>query len=215
MNRIIGILVKPVGTIREINEEKVDLNKPFLIVFLIAFFNFITAFFMLNEMAKVLPKEHRPFFWAGATGGVLGATLAVFLNWIIIAGIFHLLALALGGKGSFRKILEIFGWAHIPKIFSAIFVLIIIVTMFPKEVPSSIDVESIRLLFQNSLSIKATKIIQRIFLYWTLSLLGIGIYFNHKISKIRTTLVIVLPVLIYTFFDVFLKDLILRYLGFP
>ncbi len=47
---------------------------------------------------------------------------------------------------------------------------------------------------------KVTKIAQRIFMYWSLILLGIGVYYDHKLSKLKVALVVAIPVLIYIFF---------------
>ncbi len=50
---------------------------------------------------------------------------------------------------------------------------------------------------------KVTKIAQRIFMYWSLILLGIGVYYDHKLSKLKVALVVAIPVLIYILLDIF------------
>lgn len=53
----------------------------------------------------------------GAFGaGVVSAVLSVFLEWIVFAGLFHLLSLRFGARGEFRALFRAVGWGFLPAV---------------------------------------------------------------------------------------------------
>ena len=57
---------------------------------------------------------------------------SVFVVWIGVTVIFHLLAKIFGGDRRFKKLLEVEGWCSFPKLFSVLVTLIIVAFYFPE-----------------------------------------------------------------------------------
>jgi len=207
MNKFFGILARPIKTIKEITNEKVTLRKPALIVFITAVFSSVGRILVIQKLSEG-SNEIVKFIYIGDIISVVASIAGAFVFWAIIAGVFHLIALVLGGKGDYRKMLEILGWAYIPQIFGAAIWVIVLLNLLP-ILPINVDLNTINQLIESYETIEVTKIAQRIFMYWSLILLGIGVYYDHKLSKLKVALVVVTPVLIYIFLDIFLKHTIL------
>lgn len=71
---------------------------------------------------------YRSFLAAGASGiasigfagAVIGGFFGQFIMWVVLAIVFYLISIAVGGSGSFRDTLKLTGWGFVPSIIAGI-----------------------------------------------------------------------------------------------
>lgn len=119
MADIFGVLTNPNAFFSEKMQESIDLKIPSLIVFIVALISGVSGYIMTNAVFINIP-EAASFASVAAIGGAIGAFVTVFIMWLIYTAIFHGISALLGGKGSFKRSLEVVGYGYIPTIFSSI-----------------------------------------------------------------------------------------------
>ena len=122
-DRIGGMIVRPGETIEDISKYP-NVGEAGLIVGITAIISAISAYLMnskiivdysgvdvgnlemLNFLTNVMP--------------IVSALIGIFIMWVIVADIVHLISVALGGEGSFIQLLVVYGYAYIPVMIHAV-----------------------------------------------------------------------------------------------
>ena len=191
MADLLGILMRPRSTIREMAEKDSSLREPPLLLLVIGVFTSISGYLR----AKLLFSSgmeglvHAPSVEAvGTIAGVfafLFGLLFIYLGWILESIAVHGFAKLLGGSGGLRKFSELTGWCQTPRFFSAVVLLIVWAT---QGITTAI-LETPRVTF--------SRVFSRLMLFWSLVLVGISVAHEHKLSRTRSAIAVAVPALIY------------------
>ncbi len=122
---IFGTLFTPASTFRRMLEERTSVISAAIVVLIVCICS--GAGSVLTQSVFVsLFTEFSGFEPAGIEEMVFSPTVSItlsviggFISWVVIAGILHVVAKVLGGKGAFTEMLVLMGFATLPSIFQA------------------------------------------------------------------------------------------------
>lgn len=127
LENIFGTMFSPASTFRRMLEERTSVTIAAIIVLIAAICSGVGS--LLTQSAVMSMFADLPGFEPVAPGfeemmfsPTVSLTLSVvggFISWFVIAGILHLVAKVLGGKGVFTEMLVLLGFATLPNIFQA------------------------------------------------------------------------------------------------
>jgi hypothetical protein len=147
---------------------------------------------------------------------ILGALFAVFIIWVIWAGVFYLLSSLFKGKGTFKRTLEFVGFGYLPQIFGALLSIIVAVQYLPRvivpritsaaiEDPQVIQ-EAVNALMHDPAMMEMTQIISVIsivFLLWSASIWISGLQHSRKLPVRDAALCVGIPVVLYILYLIY------------
>jgi hypothetical protein len=130
----------------------------------------------------------------GATGilaivGIVGGLVALFLGYLLHAGLLFLLGLVMGGRASFRQVFRMAVWTTLPAVLRNFAGAIAVIIR--QELPAP----GLSYLLTNTevrdLPAFVTAILQTLDIYriWTLILIGVGIGATYRLSRGKSTAV--------------------------
>ncbi len=122
---IFGTLFTPASTFRRMLEERTSVISAAIVVLIVCICS--GAGSVLTQSVFIsLFAEFSGFEPAGIEEMVFSPTVSItlsviggFISWVVIAGILHVVAKVLGGKGAFTEMLVLMGFATLPSIFQA------------------------------------------------------------------------------------------------
>ena len=127
LEAISGTLFTPASTFRRLLEERTSLTIAAIIVLIACVCSGIgtlltqsTVMSLFTEFSGFEPVA--PDFDAMRISPITSMTSSVvggFISWVFFAGICHIVAKLLGGKGTFTEMLVLMGFASLPNIFQA------------------------------------------------------------------------------------------------
>lgn len=158
-----GVITSPWETMKKIS-EKDELKGAFIIVLLTGILGGIWG----SVLYYAIMPEISPILW------IVGLPIANILSWIIFAGIYRIIAMVLGGKGTYSKVLQLFGYAFVPALL--VFPLSTITFLFASPIISSI--------------------VDLIGSVWYIIVYTIAISVAEKISTIKALIVVLIPIIL-------------------
>ncbi len=120
LENIFGTLFSPASTFRRMSEERTSVTIAAIVVLIACICS--GAGSILTQSAFMSMFAEFPGFEEMMFSPIASMTLSVvvgFIGWVVIAGIFHVVAKILGGKGAFTEMLVLMGFAMLPNIFQA------------------------------------------------------------------------------------------------
>jgi len=217
IKEIIGCLISPRSIFRSIL-EKPSLMKATALIFVIAI---VAAWASFNYAGK-LPLTSLPQVSEGQFPGqrssvnseqlrqvwmvisTMTTVIGIFAIWFISSVLVHGFSRTLGGKGYFKSLLTLAGYASTPLFFQHALRLVDSFTVSQEgllQIATSLQISAYPLL--NSIA-NATVDIFTIFRLWSMVLLIIATRENYKISTTRATVVTVSAFIIVVFISAFL-----------
>ncbi len=207
--KIKGIILRPLPTLKEMKEGKPSLLEPFVIILSQGLLTGLATFVSVMKILDIIQIDPSEVGLEGFSGIrlVYGTLVFTFTAWFIISGVFHLIAKALRGSGTFEKLLELVGWCRMPQIFSSASNLLTMALYSPKipDIPIESMSPAEKAEFLKSLmTTKPTEVgmaINRIFglvmLIWFLALSVIAVREEHNLSYYKAAFTVAIPTLIY------------------
>jgi len=134
LENIFGTLFSPASTFRRMLEERTSVTTAAIVVLIACICSGIGSILTQNVVMSVF-TEFPPGFepatdFEGMTfSPAVSMNLSViggFIGWVFIAGILHVVAKILGGKGAFTEMLVLMGFAMLPNILQAPIGLVVI-----------------------------------------------------------------------------------------
>ena len=127
LENISGTLFTPAATFRRMLEERTSITIAAMIVLIACICSGVGSLLTQNAVMSLFTEFYSfepvaPDFEKMAFSPITAITLSViggFVNWVVIAGICHIVAKILGGKGTFSEMLVLMGFATLPNIFQA------------------------------------------------------------------------------------------------
>ncbi|MDH5450072.1 MAG: YIP1 family protein [Candidatus Bathyarchaeota archaeon] len=205
---IIGCLTSPRGSFKSIL-EKPSLKKATVLILVIAI---AAGWASFNYTGKLplpdLDQDQRPvglgqFTQVIVMMSAMMALIGVFGTWLLSSVLVHGIARPLGGKGTFRSMLTLAGYASTPLLIQHVLRLAdsFMISQEALQLTASLQISVDPLL--NSIANAAVGIFT-IFRLWSIALLIIATHENYKMSTIRSTVPTVLSFVAVTFVSVFL-----------
>ncbi|MBA1341626.1 MAG: hypothetical protein C5S40_05740 [ANME-2 cluster archaeon] len=210
MERIIGMVTRPKETIKDISENS-HIEDAVLIVGIFAILSVIFGYMSQNIIIFEFIGTDQGY--PGASGSsvfsIIAGFISVIIGWIIVSGIVHLFSIALGGEGSFKKVLIIYSYANIPMLLGTVVNLILISLMSPKNLvfdfstvssPSSLILDIMEITTRALMSdpyYQVIYFITTVVNLWTIGLVILGIKFVHDLSIKRALIAVSIPILLF------------------
>jgi len=193
-----GILRDPTFFFRNKAIDKVKMKAPFLIVLVISIIGSGSGYILMKKMSALVPEDIKGFIIIGSALSLISGFFLNFAIWVIKTGLFHILSLSFGGRGNFRKLLELMGYAQFPLVFSSIIVLVILTIYTPPiDIIEMPDPQMIKEVLKNEQAFKLTGILGRFTFFWSLFLSAIAVREVHKISNKKAAASVLIPVILY------------------
>ncbi len=158
-----GVITSPQEMMEKIS-EKDELKGAFIIVLLTGILGGISVSVIYYAMMPEIP----PILW------IVGVTVVNILGWMIFAGIYHIIALILGGKGTYSKVLQLYGYAFVPALL-----------VFP--------LSTITFLLAGPI---VSAIVDLIGVVWYIIVYTIAISVAERISTIKALIVVLIPIIL-------------------
>ncbi len=176
-----GVIVSPQETMEKIS-EKDELKGAFIIVLLTGILGGInTIVIYYSVIYYAMMPEIPPILW------IVGFTIANILLWILFAGIYRIIALILGGKGTYSKVLQLYGYAFVPALL-----------VFP--------LSTITFLLAGPM---ISTIVDLIGAVWYIIMYTIAISVAERISTIKALIVVLTPIILLVVIVMILVALVL------
>jgi len=209
VGKITGIITNPRETVQDISENS-HIEDAVLIMGIFAILSAISGYMSQNIIIfEYIGMDQGYSGYSGSSvfsfiTGFIGVTVA----WIILSGIVHVCSIAVGGEGSFKKVLIIYSYAYIPVLLGKVVNLILISLMNPiKLVFDFSTVSSPSSLMFNMMEISTSALMsnphyQAIYVItivvnlWTLGLVILGIKFVHNLSINKALIAVSIPILL-------------------
>lgn len=110
VERLGAMVISPRETLEQLSKERA-LRDAFIVVLLAGAFAGILLGMLLPRM---MPPELIPLIPLDFTGLFILGLTSTLLSWVIYAGILHLVAKLIGGKGEYSMLLQLTGYAYVP-----------------------------------------------------------------------------------------------------
>ncbi len=199
-DRISGMIVRPGETIEDISKYP-NVGEAGLIVGITAIISAISAYLMnskiivdysgvdvgnlemLNFLTNVMP--------------IVSALIGIFIMWVIVAGIVHLISVALGGEGSFIQLLVVYGYAYIPVMIHAVIGILLLSFVEPITITfASIGATNNAMGdLASSPFYQASLAIGTLLRLWSIGLVFMGVRYIYGLNINRAFIAVTLPLL--------------------
>jgi len=213
---LVNILINPNAFFLNASAEKESLKIPGLIVLALGIVSAVSAYLVGGLTGKMMAGMYSGVESIIAISTVLGALIAVFIIWVIWAGVFYLLSSIFKGKGTFKRTLEFVGFGYLPQIFGALLSVIVAVQYLPRvivpritsaaiEDPQLIQ-EAVSALMHDPAMMEMTQIISIIsivFLLWSANIWISGLQHSRKLQVRDAALCVGIPVVIYILYMIY------------
>lgn len=185
-----------------------SLRIPVLIVLISGIIGGISAFLMagiyVEMLREALPPEAQVFISFMSIGGAIGALVASFIIWVVIAAIFFGISYIFKGEGTFKRTLEFVGYGYIPTIFSGVISAMLIYNFVSTvQIPVVTDptdpmkiAEAIAQLMESPM-MQLSFLIGILFMLWSANIWVFGLKHARNLSTKNALITVVIPIAIY------------------
>ena len=200
----IDLLFRPDLFFKELMQKGASLKVPLIIIIIMAMITAISAGFIAGIVGEALPMDLEGLgILMAAFAGII-SIIAVFVIWVIWAGVFHGISSILGGKGGFKRVLEVVGYGYLPQVFSAVIAAVVTYDYIGTLDLTALTDPEAAAQFQTEMlsdpTIQFSSIVGIIFLLWSANIWIFGIREAHGISTRNALIAVGLPVLLYILF---------------
>ncbi|NJD76391.1 MAG: YIP1 family protein [Candidatus Methanoperedens sp.] len=192
--KIIETIKNPKNAMKSISEQPM-IEEAVTIVGISAVLGALAAYIQSYKVTYVFEGfPEMPASTMMAIFGILVALIGSFIGWFIIAGIVHLVSMALGGEGKFHpQMMTIAGYSFIPMIFANLISIAMLLIIDPITITiSPTDPTAMREFYESSYFINLN-IIAIIMQIWASIILFFGIQEAHRLSAAKSAIVAGIP----------------------
>lgn len=123
MDEIYGTLFSPVSTFKGMIEERTSIANAVIVVLVASICSGAGSALTQSALSSFGTsygfEAYQLQSMVSPTASLVMGVVSGVLGWVIIASVLHLVAKALGGKGTFESMLVLMGFATLPNIFQA------------------------------------------------------------------------------------------------
>ncbi len=198
------LLLSPARFYKNISIQKIDLRLPVVIIILNNIIEIISSFYLLNNLKIPISTgidqtyDFKSILLIGFIFGGILSIIVSLLVWLAKCFVFHVFASFLGGKGNYRKLLEMIGYSYFPLLISSVVTLILIVLFTPPLENFNIrDIKTILEVLNDMPIFIISRIFGRFCLFWAGILSIFAIREVYKISTKKAAVSVLVPVVLY------------------
>ncbi len=194
--KIIETIRSPKNAMKSISEQPM-IEEAVTIVGISAVLGALAAYIQSYKVTYVI--EGFPEMPSSTMMGIFGIMVALigsFIGWFIIAGILHLVSMALGGEGKFHpQMITIVGYSFIPMIFASLISIAMLLIIEPMTITiSPTDPTAMKGFYESSYFINSS-IVEIIIQIWASIILFFGIREAHRLSTAKSAIVAGIPLI--------------------
>jgi hypothetical protein len=122
---MLEVLTNPGGFFEKKMNEEADFKPPLMILGAMALISAISAYLIAGKVIGNLPSDVASVAQIGMAIGAIFAIIVVFIMWVVYSGIFYLISVVFGGKGDFKRVLELISYGFLPSILGSVISLVL------------------------------------------------------------------------------------------
>ena len=170
---------------------------------------FLSSSIMMEAMAKTLPPEAQGFMSFMPIGSAIGAVIASFIAWLIIAAVFFGISCIFKGEGKFKRTLEFVGYGYIPTIIggliSAVLVYNFVTTVHipPITITDPTEIQEVITPLMKSPMLMLSSVVGILFMLWSANIWVFGLKHARNLSTRNALITVAIPVAAYILYSVY------------
>lgn len=208
---MLEVLTNPNSFFEARMEEEESLKIPALIILISGLIGGISAFLsssiMMEAMTKTLPPEAQGFMSFMPIGAAIGAVIASFIIWLIIAAIFFGISYLFKGEGKFKRTLEFVGYGYIPTVIGGLISAVLVYNFVTTaQIPTITDPTKIKEALaplMKSPMILLSSAIGILFMLWSANIWVFGLKHARNLSTKNALITVAIPVAAYILFSIY------------
>jgi len=168
---------------------------------------FLSSSIMMEAMAKTLPPEAQGFMSFMPIGSAIGAVIASFIAWLIIAAVFFGISCIFKGEGKFKRTLEFVGYGYIPTIIggliSAVLLYNFVTTVQIPTITDPTKINEVITPLMKSPMMLLSSVISILFMLWSANIWVFGLKHARNLSTRNALITVAIPVAAYILYSVY------------
>jgi hypothetical protein len=196
IERIKVTISEPKNTMKSIAQEPM-IEEGVMIVGIYAALISIAAYLQSYKITMVfqdIPNMPSSMQSIMTISTIVFALITPFLTWFIIAGLVHLLSMAIGGEGKFYpQVITITGYSMLPMILAGLFSIGIFLMIEPQTINfSAANPEALKEIYSSPIFL-SSEFVSLILQAWSTLILFYGIRTAHNISSNASAIICSIP----------------------
>jgi len=170
---------------------------------------FLSSSIMMEAMAKTLPPEAQGFMSFMPIGSAIGAVIASFIAWLIIAAVFFGISCIFKGEGKFKRTLEFVGYGYIPTIIGGLISAVLVynfvttVQIPPITITDPTEIQEVITPLMKSPMMLLSSAVGILFMLWSANIWVFGLKHARNLSTRNALITVAIPVAAYILYSVY------------
>ena len=170
---------------------------------------FLSSSIMMEAMAKTLPPEAQGFISFMPIGSAIGAVIASFIAWLIIAAVFFGISCIFKGEGKFKRTLEFVGYGYIPTIIGGLISAVLVynfvttVQIPPITITDPTEIQEVITPLMKSPMMLLSSAVSILFMLWSANIWVFGLKHARNLSTRNALITVAIPVAAYILYSVY------------
>jgi len=170
---------------------------------------FLSSSIMMEAMAKTLPPEAQGFMSFMPIGSAIGAVIASFIAWLIIAAVFFGISCIFKGEGKFKRTLEFVGYGYIPTIIGGLISAVLVynfvttVQIPPITITDPTEIQEVITPLMKSPMMLLSSVVSILFMLWSANIWVFGLKHARNLSTRNALITVAIPVAAYILYSVY------------
>ena len=170
---------------------------------------FLSSSIMMEAMAKTLPPEAQGFMSFMPIGSAIGAVIASFIAWLIIAAVFFGISCIFKGEGKFKRTLEFVGYGYIPTIIGGLISAVLVynfvttVQIPPITITDPTEIQEVITPLMKSPMMLLSSAVSILFMLWSANIWVFGLKHARNLSTRNALITVAIPVAAYILYSVY------------
>jgi len=170
---------------------------------------FLSSSIMMEAMAKTLPPEAQGFMSFMPIGSAIGAVIASFIAWLIIAAVFFGISCIFKGEGKFKRTLEFVGYGYIPTIIGGLISAVLVynfvttVQIPPITITDPTEIQEVITPLMKSPMLMLSSAVGILFMLWSANIWVFGLKHARNLSTRNALITVAIPVAAYILYSVY------------
>ena len=170
---------------------------------------FLSSSIMMEAMAKTLPPEAQGFMSFMPIGSAIGAVIASFIAWLIIAAVFFGISCIFKGEGKFKRTLEFVGYGYIPTIIGGLISAVLVynfvttVQIPPITITDPAEIQEVITPLMKSPMLMLSSAVSILFMLWSANIWVFGLKHARNLSTRNALITVAIPVAAYILYSVY------------
>ena len=170
---------------------------------------FLSSSIMMEAMAKTLPPEAQGFMSFMPIGSAIGAVIASFIAWLIIAAVFFGISCIFKGEGKFKRTLEFVGYGYIPTIIGGLISAVLVynfvttVQIPPITITDPTEIQEVITPLMKSPMLMLSSAVGILFMLWSANIWVFGLKHARNLSTKNALITVAIPVAAYILYSVY------------